>query len=317
MLARPSRQSSPYDTSGTGADGSTTVDGARTQTSGSVQTVSRVLRRAAGRRPDRQVGLAFAQIAQQIVDLGAVELEMQVGPVGAGAFEPERRAGRGDVSRGADADGLRGKPRTRDIENLVVDRQKPPRVVDDQFAGRREAHARRALVEQVGAQKALQSLDLRADRRLCHAEGLGSLGKAAQVHHGDQCPQELGWDVGHGRSVRKGWIEIAVPPRLVRAVVATRSSLRSLPHAHDAARQTMLRHLIVHFHHTMYEVSLGNILSSHIHGEFRLGRPETPAFRWKPPRQIVLMFTIGPEYNRGAHAAPGASYSCALMAITT
>ena len=26
----------------------------------------------------------------------------------------------------------------------------------------------------------------------------------------------------------------------------------------------MLRHLIVHFHHTMYEVSLGNILSSHI-----------------------------------------------------
>src|SRR5215204_1078359 len=101
-----------------------------------------------------------------MIDLGGVKLEMQIGPVGARAFEPKRGAGRGHVARGSDPDGLGRKAGPGNVEDLIVDREKPPRVVDDEFPGRSEADAGRALVEEVGTQKALQSLDLRADGRL-------------------------------------------------------------------------------------------------------------------------------------------------------
>ena len=112
--------------------------------------------------------------------------------------------------------------RPGDVENLVVDREQPPRVIDDELARRRQAHARRALVEQVGAEQALQPLDLGADRRLRDAERLRRLGETAQIDDGDQCPQQLGRDIGHdtfaphGRSGCAGtatnWVVQAVIP---------------------------------------------------------------------------------------------------------
>ena len=114
------------------------------------------------------------------------------------------------------------RARPGDVENLIVDREQPPRVIDDELARRRQAHARRALVEQVGAEQALQPLDLGADRRLRDAERLRRLGETAQIDDGDQCPQQLGRDIGHdtfaphGCSGRAGtatnWVVQAVIP---------------------------------------------------------------------------------------------------------
>ena len=156
-----------------------------------------VERRAGRRHPDREVGVAFAQVAQQHVDVGAVDLEAQIGPPHARAGQPERDAGRGEVAGRADPHRLCRRPRSGDVENLIVDREQPPRVVDDKLAGRGQAHARRALVEQVGAEQALQPLDLGADRRLRDAERLRRLGEAAQIDDGDQRPQQFGRNIGH------------------------------------------------------------------------------------------------------------------------
>ena len=136
--------------------------------------------------------------------------------------QPERDAGRGEVAGRADPHGLCRGTRPGDVENLVVDREQPPRVIDDKLTRRGQAHARRALVEQVGAEQALQPLDLGADRGLRDAERLSRLGETAQIDDGDQGPQQLGRDIGHdtfaphGCSGRAGtatnWVVQAVIP---------------------------------------------------------------------------------------------------------
>ena len=62
---------------------------------------------------------------------------------------------------------------------------------------RRQAHALRAAIENVVAQKKLQTLDLRTDRGLRHAERIGGFGETSQIHHGNKRPQQIGWNIGH------------------------------------------------------------------------------------------------------------------------
>jgi hypothetical protein len=152
-------------------------------------------------------------------------LELQIGLAFAHCRYSGRHARRRDVPGRADPDGLGGEPRAGEIQNLIVDRQQPPRVVDHQFARGREAHTRGALVEQVGAQHLLQPLDLRAHGRLGDAERLGGLGETAQIHDRNQGPQQVGWNVGHGRLAPNGSLNaaITVGQGLQRAVISTRA----------------------------------------------------------------------------------------------
>ena len=204
--------------------------------------------RSGRRHPDREIGVAFAQVAQQHVDIGAVDLEAQVGPPHPRAGQPERDAGRGEVAGRADPHRLRRRARPGDVENLVVDRQQPPRVIDDKLAGRRQADAGRALVEQVGAEQALQPLDLRADRRLRHAERVRRLGEAAQIDDGDQGPQQLGRNIGHDTFAPHGSSgRIGTATNWVVQVVIPTCGFRPPNPCFKSA--TILWHLIFHFYY--------------------------------------------------------------------
>ena len=63
-------------------------------------------------------------------------------------------SGAGIIAGDSDPQRLRRRAAARQLQDLVVDRQQPARLVDHDFAARREAHARRALVEQLIAERA-------------------------------------------------------------------------------------------------------------------------------------------------------------------
>ena len=173
-----------------------------------------VERGAGGGNPDRKVGVAFAQVAQQHIDVGAVDLEAQVGPTHTRTGQPYCDGGGREVAGRADPHRSCRRPRPGDVENLIVDRQEPPRIIDDKLARRRQAHARRALVEQIGREQALQPLDLGADRRLRHAQRLSRLGETAQIDDRNQCPQQFGRDIGHATFAPHGRLGCAGTQRI-------------------------------------------------------------------------------------------------------
>ena len=74
--------------------------------------------------------------------------------------------GAGEITGDGDAHGLRRRLATAELRDLIVDRQHPARLRHDHLAARREADTRCALVEQLVTEEKLQSLDLRAHRRL-------------------------------------------------------------------------------------------------------------------------------------------------------
>ena len=69
-----------------------------------------------------------------------------------------------------------------EADDLIVDRQQPARIADHDLAMRGQADALHRTVEDILAEKILQPLDLRADRRLRHAERHRRLGEAAAVN---------------------------------------------------------------------------------------------------------------------------------------
>src|SRR5262249_23157929 len=91
------------------------------------------------------------------------------------------------IARNADPQRLRC-PATGRLKDFIIDRQQPARLIDDELAAWREAHARYTLVEQFITEHRLQALDLGADRRLGDPEGLGRLGKTTKLDDGDQGP---------------------------------------------------------------------------------------------------------------------------------
>ena len=115
---------------------------------------------------------------------------------------------------------LRAQPRRRQIDDLVVDAEHAPRIIDDEIAGRGEAHARRALVEQFAIEQHLQALDLRADRRLRHTERIRGLCKRAQIDNCDQRSQQFSRNIDHSPSLEVGFYRRWAYEARVAALVA-------------------------------------------------------------------------------------------------
>src|SRR5262249_42528857 len=88
--------------------------------------------------------------------------------------------------------------RSGDFDDPVVDREQLACAANHRLAFGRERHAGRALVEQLAPEQDLQTLDLRADCRLSHAEALRRLGEAAKLDDRDQGSQQFGRNVRHG-----------------------------------------------------------------------------------------------------------------------
>ena len=144
--------------------------------------------------------LALAQPAQHVFEAGRGRDETNVGPALAELGQSRRDLDAGKIAGDGDPHGLRRRLPAAQLRDLIVDRQHPTRMGDDHFPSRREAHARRALVENLVAEKKLQPLDLGAHRRLSDPERMRCLGKAALVDHGHKGPQQFSRDVQHAPS---------------------------------------------------------------------------------------------------------------------
>src|SRR5437763_3062339 len=70
-------------------------------------------------------------------------------------------------------------------------------MLDHAVALGRERDAGSAFVEQLAPEQHLQTLDLRAHRRLRHPEAMRGLGEAAKLDDRDQRSQQLGRNIGH------------------------------------------------------------------------------------------------------------------------
>src|SRR5262249_24235910 len=119
-----------------------------------------------------------------VFEAGCIDLEADVGPALAELRQRRRNLDAGEVAWNGDAQHLLGRRRTVELRDLIVDREHPARVGDDHLAARRQAHARRALVEQLVAEQELQPFDLRAHPRLRDAERLRRFGETAMIDYG-------------------------------------------------------------------------------------------------------------------------------------
>ena len=148
----------------------------------------------------RQIELALAQPTHHVFEAGRGRDETNVGPALAELGQSRRDLDAGKIAGDGDPHGLRRRLPAAQMRDLIVDRQHPTRMGDDHFPSRREAHARRALVENLVAEKKLQPLDLGAHRRLGDPKRMRCLGKAALVDHGHKGPQQFSRDVQHAPS---------------------------------------------------------------------------------------------------------------------
>ena len=156
------------------------------------------VRRRRHRQAEQKIDISGAELARQrIVEIRAHD-ETHVRPALAELREGARQHRGDEIARGPDADHQFGsRAAFSDMHDLIVDREQAARVADHQVCLRRQADALDAAVEQVAAEQELQPLDLRADRRLGHAELGRGFGKTAQVDDGDKGPQQVGWNIGH------------------------------------------------------------------------------------------------------------------------
>ena len=145
-----------------------------------------------------QIKLAVAQIMQQLLVIhGAADMEPPITRLPAKAHEGARQERADVVAGNADAQRAARRLLGRDLEDLIVDGEKPARIGEHRLALARQHHAGAALVEQLGRKQVLQPLDLRTHRRLGEPERLGGAGEVLDVSNRDKGAQELDRDVDH------------------------------------------------------------------------------------------------------------------------
>ncbi len=153
--------------------------------------------RPRARHGDRDIEIALAELLEQRGGAARLHVQTNVWPPVPESDQPLPQGHADEVARQSEAQHADSLRSMRKRDDLVVDREQTARLAHNSFAFFSHAHARRALVEEVEAEQALQPLDLGAHGRLGHAERARGLGEAAHVDDGKQCAQELGGDINH------------------------------------------------------------------------------------------------------------------------
>ena len=192
------------------------------------------------RQRDDDIDIAFAQFRDQRPGNAAAYLKVVVRPALAELGDGPRQQRAGEIARQADADGLHLRRGLGQADDLVVERDHAPRMAHHRLALARQHDARRAAIEQIAGEHALQPLHLRAHGRLGNTQHLGGLGETADIHDSQKGAQKI------GRNIQCG-----TPPS---------SHASNLPEASRRRTQSVTKH-----HHR------GEVFFSHVNPVMRRG----------------------------------------------
>lgn len=172
---------------------------------------------ASVRKPDKQVKVALPQVARHGVEYIGPQRQAQVGEARADLGQQLLQYRRQKVARHADPQRPRSQPRRRQIDDLIVDAEHAPRIIDHELARIGEADTRRTFVEQLAIEKSLEALDLRAHRWLGHPQRIGGSRERSKLYDRNQRSQQFRRYVDHSSRLLNfivaGLVRISALPR--------------------------------------------------------------------------------------------------------
>ena len=147
--------------------------------------------------PGAEFVLTLPQVTRHVVKMLAAYTEPDARTAISESRKHGRQQHRRKVAWHPNPQHLRTYSRHCHFHDLVVERQHPARIVDQQFAGRRKTDTGRALVEQLAIQQNLQSLYLGGNGGLRDTERLCGFGETSEVDDRYEGAEQLGGNVDH------------------------------------------------------------------------------------------------------------------------